>query len=114
MPEAVWSCARGVRFTRAGERLAETVLSAYGWAMQQSDVEKEQLHEDHDAGLDEKRRVVAGAKPVEQPDMEVSKVYMMNDNTRARSYLRILATSIISGMSSEKPALERFLLIDQI
>jgi hypothetical protein len=28
--------------------------------------------------------------------------------------LRILATSIISGISSEKPALERFLLIDQI
>lgn len=30
------------------------------------------------------------------------------------TYLRMLATSMISGTSSEKPALERFLLIDHI
>jgi hypothetical protein len=30
------------------------------------------------------------------------------------TYLRILATSIISGISSENPALDLFLLIDQI
>lgn len=39
---------------------------------------------------------------------------MQDNNKKDITYFKILATSIISGISSEKPALDLFLLIDQI
>lgn len=52
----------------AGEGFAEI----HGRAVQQGDVQEEQLHEDHDARLDEERSVEAGAEPVEEPVRDVS------------------------------------------
>lgn len=82
-------------------------------------MQKEDLHADGEEGLDEERRGEVRAEPVEYPVVSVS-VFLpvfwsgtsMVGAERRLSYFKILATSIISGMSSEKPAELRVLWME--
>jgi len=65
LPEIVRARGEAVAVLGAGERLVEAVLRAERWAVQQSDVQEQQLDNDHDRGLDKEGKVVARAEPVE-------------------------------------------------
>jgi hypothetical protein len=71
------------------------------------------LHGDCEERLDEERGAEVRAEPVEDPaivSVEMSSRRL--SKAGEKTYFRILATSMISGMSSEKPAELRVLWIE--
>jgi hypothetical protein len=79
-------------------------------------VQQYDLDDQHDARLDEEEEVVSVTDPVENSvaDVRTESRRGKPESDRRATYLVMDATSIISGMSSEKPADERFLLMDHI
>lgn len=81
--------------------------------MCEGDVEEETLHYDHDEGLDEEGRVVTSPDPVENPAITSQRPTLLSCRA-IRAYLRIEASSIIRGMSREKPEEVRVRWIEYI
>ncbi len=77
--------------------------------MVQRDLQQDDLHRDHDDRLDEERIVVFRAGVVEYPAARgrVSRCPSAEEPKQQRqTYLSSEATSIMSGISREKPALD--------
>jgi hypothetical protein len=86
--------------------MLQPVLCANGWAVVQRDFEEHELHDNHEAGLQKERVAVVCPEPVEDPGSRSFQYSHATPTFRTRvPYLRIEATSIIRGMSSEKPSL---------
>lgn len=80
--------------------------------MVESDLQQDHLHYNHDDGLDQQGIVEVRLGPVEEPGRgEVSQVPGMLV-VGCRNYFKMDATSMMSGMSRENPALDLFLCID--
>ena len=80
------------------------MLGANRWAIIKCDFQKDNLHHDHEAGLGEKGVAVVCAEPVKY---SISS-YQLMDQTSPQvsySYFSIEATSMMRGMSREKPSL---------
>ena len=105
LPEIIWT-APG----RRSEGVVERLVCVCGQcAVREGDVQEEDLHKDGEQGLDKERGAEVRAEPVEDS------VTFLSANRRVqgwRGYFKILATSMISGMSSEKPAELRVLWIE--
>ena len=119
LPEAKGSFTR--RFVIAGERLRRL---RQGGSVQEGDVQKVDLDADHQEGLKEEREIIAGSKPVENSVEDQFDECCERERKAVRqversalfyghsTHLRIEATSMIKGMSREKPAEERDLAIE--
>lgn len=71
------------------------------------------MHGDCEERLDEERGTEVRAKPVEDPVMVSVETFLrLLSKGSDKTYFRILATSMISGMSSEKPVELRVLWIE--
>jgi hypothetical protein len=82
--------------------------------MNERNVQYKQLDQYRDTSLDEKRKVVAGSKPVEDSGSLLVVHFRDGISSRSAAHFAIEATSMISGTSREKPADDRFLFIDHI
>jgi hypothetical protein len=84
--------------------MLQAMLGANRWTIIKCDFEKESLNYDHKASLDEKGVAVVCAEPVKY---SINSCQLMDQASPlvSYSYFSIEATSIIRGMSREKPSL---------
>jgi hypothetical protein len=85
-------------------QMLQTMLGANRWAIVQCDFEKDNLHHDHEAGLDEKGAAVVCTEPVKHSINSCQLMYQVSSLV-SYSYFSIEATSMMRGMSREKPSL---------
>ena len=78
--------------------------------MVQRHFEEDHLYANHDQGLDQQGSVVLGTGVVEHS----ARISAGASRFCKRSYLRKDATSMINGMSREKPALDLVLCIEYV
>jgi hypothetical protein len=85
-------------------QMLQAMLGTNRWAIIQCDFEKGDLHHDHEAGLDKKRVAVVRSKPVKH---SINSCQLMDQASPqvSYSYFSIEATSMMRGMSREKPSL---------
>lgn len=83
-------------------------------AVGQGNVQQQDLHDDGEQGLHEQRGAEVRAEPVEDPACGGQWLLCRRELAvrGETTHLRMLATSMISGMSSEKPAELRVLWIE--
>lgn len=80
------------------------------------DLQQDELHADHDEGLDQESSIVFRSGIVEDPvGRVVCQIWTClcdGYGSQARTYLMNDATNMMSGMSSENPALDRLRYIE--
>lgn len=106
MPEVVWPLNSKFSFSSACKRIRHiSPFRRRARSVIESNLQQNQLNSNHDERLDEQRRVEFRARVVEHsayPRQHRSLFARPN----AASYLKTDATSMINGISKEKPALD--------
>lgn len=82
----------------------ETVAYARWRTVVESDLQQHRLDENHENGLSEKRKTVKGPEPIKDSAM-YRQLRWLRIHAIAPPHFRIDATSMIRGMSREKPSL---------